>query len=234
MNGDEGLTGLARLSRLLVHEQDPVGVITAGLLEACHSVAADAGGVLVMTENDHLEVLAATSHRAGDLEAYQATAEHGPCVESMREVKAVSINSPAEADARWPGFGDRMREAGYERAYAVPMHWQGVSIGGLNLFFTHAATDPVDGVLLQTFADILTLAALHVRPMTSDNATVRLQEALEERGGVEQAKGVLAWQHDLDMVEAYVALLRIAEDRQMTLGEAADAIVERATRGETL
>ncbi len=89
-------------------------------------------------------------------------------------------------------------------------------------------------MLLQTFADILTLAALHVRPMTSDNATVRLQEALEERGGVEQAKGVLAWQHDLDMVEAYVALLRIAEDRQMTLGEAADAIVERATRGETL
>lgn len=234
MNGDEGLTGLARLSRLLVHEQDPVGVITAGLLEACNSVDADAGGVLVMTENDHLEVLAATSHRAGDLEAYQATAEDGPCVESMREVKAVWINSRAEADTRWPGFGDRMRDAGYERAYAVPMRWQGVSIGGLNLFFKHASSDPVDGVLLQTYADILTLAAVHVRPLSIDDASKRLQEALEARGGIEQAKGVLAWQHDLDMVEAYAALLLLADERNLTLGEAADVIVERAARSETL
>ena len=234
MNGDEGLTGLARLSRLLVHEQDPVGVITAGLLEACTSVAADAGGVLVLTENDHLEVLAATSHRAGDLEAYQATAEDGPCVESMRQVKSVSINTPAKADARWPGFGDRMREAGYERAYAVPMRWQGVSIGGLNLFFKDASSDPVDSMLLQTFADILTLAAVHVRPLSIDDASVRLQEALEARGGIEQAKGVLAWQRDVDMVEAYSALLLLAEERKLTLGEAADVIVERARSGETL
>ena len=234
MNGDEGLTGLARLSRLLVHEQDPVGVITAGLLEACNSVDADAGGVLVMTENDHLEVLAATSHRAGDLEAYQATAEDGPCVESMREVKAVSINTPAEADARWPGFGDRMRDAGYECAYAVPMRWQGVSIGGLNMFFKDASSEPVDGVLLQTFADILTLAAVHVRPLSIDDASKRLQQALEARGGIEQAKGVIAWQHDLDMVEAYAALLLLADQRNLTLGEAAGVIVDRATRGETL
>lgn len=234
MDRNEGLNGLARLSRLLVHEQDPVGVITAGLLEACGSVSADAGGVLVLSDNDHLDVLAATSHRVGDLEAYQAMAEDGPCVDSMRAGKAVQIDTPGDANARWPGFGDRMRVAGYERAYAVPMRWQGISIGGLNLFWKHAGSEPVDGVLLQTFADILTLAALHVRPMSSDDAFARLQEALEARGGVEQAKGVLAWQHDLDMVEAYVALLSIAEERDLTLGEAADAVVAGAARGETL
>lgn len=234
MDSIEGLTGLARLSRLLVHEQDPVGVITAGLLEACTSVAADAGGVLVTAENDHLDVLAATSHRAGDLEAYQAAAEHGPCVQSMRDATAVSVDSPDDANARWPGFGDRMRSAGYERAYAVPMRWQGVSIGGLNLFFKHAGSEPVDGVLLQTFADILTLAAVHVRPLSIDEATKRLQEALEARGGIEQAKGVLSWQRDVDMVEAYSALLTLAQEHGLTLGEAADEIVQRAARGESL
>ncbi len=234
MSDNEAITGLARLSGLLVHEQDPVGVITAGLFEACISAGADAGGVLVRSANSHLDVLAATTHRAADLEAYQATAEDGPCVESMRAGELVSIDTPGDANARWPGFGDRMRTAGYERAYAVPMRWQGISIGGLNLFWKHAGSEPVDGVLLQTFADILTLAALHVRPMSSDDAFRRLQEALEARGGVEQAKGVLAWQHDLDMVEAYVALLSIAEKRDLTLGEAADAVVAGAARGETL
>lgn len=234
MDRNDGLNGLSRLSRLLVHEQDPVGVITAGLLEACDSVAADAGGVLVLSDNDHLDVLAATSHRVGDLEAYQALAEAGPCVQSMREGKAVSIGSPEEADLRWPGFGDQMRAAGYHRVHAVPMRWQGTPIGGLNLFWKHAGSEPVDDVLLQTYADILTLAVLHVRPLSSDDAFERLREALEARGGVEQAKGVLAWQHDVDMVEAYAALLRIADERSLTLGEAADAIVDAATRGETL
>ena len=234
MDRSEGLNGLARLSRLMVHEQDPVGVITAGLLEACGSVAADAGGVLVLSKNDHLEVLAATSHRVRELEAYQAMAEVGPCVESMRAGAVVSTDDSGDANARWPGFGDRMQLAGYERVYAVPMRWQGISIGGLNLFWKHTGSAPVDAVLLQTFADILTLAALHVRPLSSDDAFARLQEALEARGVIEQAKGVLAWQLDVDMVEAYVALLLIAEERALTLGEAADAVVASATRGEAL
>ena len=234
MDRTDGLPGLARLTGLLVHEQDPVGVITAGLLEACQCVAADAGGVLVRSANEHLDVLAATSHRAADLEAYQATAENGPCVESMQEHHVVSVGSPAEADVRWPGFGDRMRTAGYERCFAVPMRWRGVGIGGLNLFWKEPGVEAVDELLLQTFADVLTLAALHVRPLSLDDATARLQEALGARGGVEQAKGVLAWQRDLDMVEAYAALLRISEERGLTLGEAADVVVDGAMRGETI
>jgi hypothetical protein len=234
MEGNEGLTGLARLSGLLVHEHDPVGVITAGLLEACRCVSADAGGVLVRSTNDQLDVLAATSHRAADLEAYQAASENGPCVESMHAQQVVSVDNSTEADERWPGFGDRMRTAGYERCFAVPMRWRGVGIGGLNLFWKEAGHEAVDELLLQTFADVLTLAALHVRPLTTDDATERLQDALEARGGLEQAKGVLAWQRDLDMSEAYAALLRIAEEHDLTLGEAADAVVDGAMRGESL
>ena len=234
MDNNEGIVGLARLAGLLLHEQDRVGVITAGIVEACGGVGADAGGVLVRSAPDQLDVLASTSHRVADLEAYQAAAVDGPCVESMHEMRSVSIASPEDANARYPGFGDRMEAAGYHRVHAVPMRWQGVGVGGLNLFWKEAGTEPVDEVLLQTFADILTLAAVHVRPMTTDDATRRLQEALEERGVVEQAKGVLSWQHDLDMVEAYAALLRVAGERRLTLGEAADTIIERAAHGETL
>ena len=234
MHSIEGMTGLSRLSGLVVREKDPVGVITAGLLEACHSVAADAGGVLVRSTNDHLDVLAATSHRAADLEAYQAAAEIGPCVESMRDRRAVSVDTAGEANLRWPGFGDRMQDAGYQRVYAVPMLWQGVGVGGLNLFWKDPGSELVDGMLLQTFADILTLAAVHVRPLSLDDAIGRLQEALEARGGIEQAKGVLAWQRGLDMVEAYAALVTLADEHSLTLGEAADQVVKGGPRGGPL
>lgn len=227
-------TGLARISSLLVEGQDPLGIITAGLLEACRSVCADAGGVLVRSPDHGLEVLAATSHRIHDLEVHQAATGDGPCVESMRLAKLVEIDS-VEADERWPGFGERMRAAGYERIIAVPMRWQGVGIGGLNAFWRPAETwAPVDKVLLQAFADILTLAALHNRPMSMDEATRRLQETLERRSSIEQAKGVLAWQRDLDMNEAYAALLLLAQHRSLTLGEVADGVVSAAQRGEVV
>lgn len=233
MEDSAGLSGLSRLSGLLVHGQDPVGIVTAGLLEACRSVGADAGGVLVRSTPDHIDVLAATSHRAGDLEAYQATSDNGPCVESMRLGITVPVDSPRTADVRWPGFGKQMRRAGYRRAFAVPMMWQGSAIGGLNLFWVETGWDGVDEPLLQTFADILTLAVLHVRPLTVDQATRRLQETLEARSGVEQAKGVLAWQQGVDMVEAYAALLKVADERHLTLGEAARAVIDGANRRET-
>lgn len=228
------MTGLARISRMLVDSEDPVGIITAGLLEACHSVSADAGGVLVRSTDDHLDVLAATSHRVRDLEVHQAATEDGPCVESMRIGELVAVDSVG-ADERWPGFGERMRTAGYDRIFAVPMRWQGVGIGGLNVFWKPAEQPaPVDVELLQTFADMLTLAALHVRPMSIDDATRRLRETLEKRNSVEQAKGVLAWQHGLDMVGAYAALMLLAQHRNLTLGEAADTVVAAAQRGDIL
>lgn len=234
MDDSAGVTGLARLSSLLVRGEDPVGIITAGLLEACRSVGADAGGVLVRSADDQLDVLATTSHRVRDLEVYQAATAAGPCVESMRTGSMVEVDT-VQADERWPGFGERMRTAGYDRIFAVPMRWQGVGIGGLNLFWKPSGTPPpVNEVLLRTFADILTLAAVHVRPISIDDATRRLQETLDQRGGVELAKGVLAWQHGFDMVEAYIALLLVAQDRNLTLGEASHAVVAAAQRGAVL
>lgn len=234
MDSSAAFTGLARLSGLLVSEHDPLSVITSGLTEACAQVDADAGGVLVVSDGD-LDVLAATSHRAADLEAYQAGVESGPCVDSMRAGLAISVESPEEADARWPGFGARMAAAGYHRAHAVPMVWQGGGVGGLSLFWTApGALDEAEVVTLQAFADILTIAVVHVRPVAMNEALERLQDALATRTSVERAKGVLAFQRNTDLEGAYQALLELAGERDLSLSEAAQAVVDGACRGETL
>jgi GAF domain-containing protein len=235
MDSSSALTGLARLSGLLVSEHDPLSVITAGLSEARDSVGAQAGGVLVRSSDDQLEVLAATSHRAADLEAYQTGSEHGPCVESMREGRAVIGESPAEAEDRWPGFGRHMEAAGYVRAHAVPMLWQGVGVGGLNLFWSSGAPlGELEEHVLQTYADMLTIAVVHVRPVPVGDALLRLRGALESRTGIEQAKGVLSFQRDIGMEAAYEVLVDLARRRGLSMGEAVTAVIESARRGEAL
>jgi ANTAR domain/GAF domain len=236
MDRSSAMDGLARLSGLLVRASDPLGVAALGLVEACATVSADAGGVLVRAGGGGgLEMLAATSHRVADLEAYQAGSEAGPCVESMRSRRPLHVGSTAEANQRWPGFGDRMESAGYRCAHAIPMSWQGEGIGGLNLFWqTAVRIDASDEVVLQMFADILTVAVVNVRPVPGPDAVARLREALDVRSTIEQAKGVLAYQRDLDMGEAYAALLRLSEEHRVTIIEAAAAVIEGARRGHPL
>jgi ANTAR domain/GAF domain len=235
MDSHTSLTGLARLSGLLVSEDDPITVVTYGLEEARVSVDADAGGVLVVTGSGELETLTATSHRAADLEAYQTGSQQGPCVESMQRGEAVLVRSPAHAESLWPGFGTKMAAAGYERAYAVPMRWHGEGIGGLNLFWRGAGElEEADEINLQTFADILTLAVVHVSPVSMTQALERLRTALAARSAIEQAKGVLAYQRDLDMEAAYNALLELARTRGTSLAEAVQAVLDSAWRGESI
>jgi hypothetical protein len=94
------------------------------------------------------------------------------------------------------------------------MVWQDGAVGGLNLFWrTPGTLDDDEQLTLQAFADILTIAVVHVRPIELAEALERLRDALSARGGIEQAKGVLAWQRDLDMEGAYAALLDIARHR---------------------
>jgi hypothetical protein len=235
MDSHTSLTGLARLSGLLVSEDDPITVVTYGLEEARASVDADAGGVLVVTGSGELETLTATSHRAADLEAYQTGSQQGPCVESVQRGEAVQVHSPAHAESLWPGFGTKMAAAGYERAYAVPMRWHGEGIGGLNLFWRGAgALEEADEINLQTFADILTLAVVHVSPVSMTEALDRLRAALTARSAIEQAKGVLAYQRDLDMEAAYDALLELARTRGTSLAEAVQAVLGSARRGDPI
>jgi GAF domain-containing protein len=235
MDNSTALAGLAHLSGLLVRDHDPMTVVLAGLAEACAAVGADAGGVVVASPSGDLEVLGSTSHRAADLEAYQAGSERGPCVDCVQQGEPVSVSSPAQAEDRWPGFGVRMRDAGYERAHAVPMTWHGEGIGGLNLFWRRPGSlDVADREVLQLYADILTIAVVHVRPVPIADALERLRGALASRAVLEQAKGVLAHQRDLDMGEAYDALVDLAGRRGLTLGDAARAVVDGARRGEPL
>src|SRR3954452_15701817 len=83
---------------------DVTGALAQLLAGVTAALPASAAAVLVDAEGA-LEVLAATSHRALDLEMHQAQADEGPCLDALRggaEVHEVGAEALVE---RWPTSG---------------------------------------------------------------------------------------------------------------------------------
>jgi transcriptional regulator with GAF, ATPase, and Fis domain len=190
---------------------------------------AEAAGVLVLTAVGGLDVLAASSHQAAELEAYQVQAAQGPCIEAAQSSDQVTCLGEDAITRRWPEVGRAIVAAGYHGVHAYPMRWHGIAVGALNVFTAteRAATEGEDE-LAQALADLATVVI--AMPTEDDGAPIvdRVAAALATRALIEQAKGVLAYQHRIDMAAAYELLLAEAAAARDGLVAAARAVIGRA------
>lgn len=222
--------GFAKVSAALVHEHDSAGMLVV-LLDTCLEVLdADVGGILV-EHRGGLEVLAATSHRADELEVHQSQVDDGPCVEAYQTQAGISLTGDDAVVDRWPRFGPRLVAADLASVHASPLRWQGSTRGALGLFRRDPRVfTPDEEAVAQSFTDLAML--LITRSGVEDEVALgeRIESALRVRVLVEQAKGVLAEQEELDMETAYDRLLRLARDDHHRLERAATTVLDRAGR----
>ncbi len=94
---------LAKASSALVGETDIAGFLANLLTSSTDVLRLDAAGILVQ-DDGHLDVLAASSHTAIELELHQAQLEEGPCVDAHSSGEPVNASS-ADLSTRWPRFG---------------------------------------------------------------------------------------------------------------------------------
>jgi hypothetical protein len=218
----------AESSALLVQDYDLTGMLVKVIAQSKDGLEAMAGGLLVTNLHGDLELLSATSHRAGDLETYQAISGVGPCVECIERGGAVDYTRAGAAD-QWPNVGQLMSDAGYGHVLATPLRWRGDMLGGLNLFFEKTPTDlPAARQQAQAYSDILTLFIVNSRPMSSETARERIEAALAGRVVIEQAKGVIAELQGLSASDAYQWLLDEARLTQRSITDLAHQVVEAA------
>jgi hypothetical protein len=221
---------VAAVAAALVQPYDVIGVIVDILTAAAHTTGATAGGLILRRlAQDRLQLLAATSHRAEELELYQAQHEQGPCFDAVETGEHITATSASEMARRWPMVADAFHRAGVEGVHAVPLSWNGEVIGALNLFF--AAGHTSTGRSLQVFADLATLSIVHASPVSPTQVLGRTRSALDERTVLEQAKGVLAQQKGLGMDAAYDLLLHTAQQGNELLAAAAARLVDEAGQG---
>jgi len=218
----------------LVHDSDLLGTL-ARMSQGCADVLdAQAAGLLLTGVDGRLQVLAASSHRQVDLEVYRRQADGGPAAECMAALAPVGAAGSGLA-ARWPTLGDAARQAGFGAVCAVPMRWRGTAFGALTCFRDQEVAFAADEQsLLQSFADVSTIAILHVHSSRrADMVATSVREALDGRTVIERAKGVVAFQQDVDMATAFTYLMDQAALRGVGLAEVSRQVVAAAERQHT-
>ena len=215
------------LADTLVDDYDVVDLLYR-LVRSCVTLLdAAAAGLLVVDQRGGLAVVAASTEETHLLEVFQLQNDEGPCLDCVRARQPV-ISGDLVADAsRWPRFVPAAGDAGFRSVVAVPMRLRAEIVGGLNLFYTdRQVLPPADQELAQAFADVATIGILQQRAAhRSLLLAEQLQQALNSRVAIEQAKGVLAERHGVEMNVAYDWIRRYARDQNLKLTNVATAIV---------
>ena len=210
----------------MVREHSVTDVLAQLLSDCAELVSAQAVAIMVLDRSDALSMLSSSSHRATELEALQIQSRNGPCVDAIRSGEHVTATGATALADRWGDVGRTIAELGFGRVDAYPMRWRGKVLGGLNIFRRSSAElDEESMTLSQAFADVATLVVVQSTEIPSDQVAARVNEAIMARTQVEQAKGVLAYIHGVDMAEAYDELRTLAAGSGRSLTETALDVV---------
>jgi GAF domain-containing protein len=199
------------------------------LTERCvELLAVDAVGILLTDQQDHLQLVAASTQEAKDLELFQLQSEQGPCLDCFATGQPVICADLGAHPQRWPVFAAGAAQAGFVAVHALPMRLRDQVIGALNLFSaTPIGLDPDTAALCQAFADVATIGILSERAAREkDLLSQQLQIALNTRIIIEQAKGTLAERRGLSMDHAFNALRAYARNSNRKLADVALAVID--------
>jgi hypothetical protein len=229
MTTSEGLTrSMAGVAASLVAAHPVTDIVADLLTDCCAALQIDAAGLMVRDARGELQLLSSSSHRVEQLEIFQLQAHDGPCLESVRTDRVVELSGAEAIRAQWPKAGPAITAAGFTFTHAIPLHWRGHLIGGLNLFHAEAPDGAGWAELAQAFADIAALVIVASAPIAGEAILERAQTAMAARTMIERAKGILAYEGNLDMGQAYDELLRRAEQQATSLTAMAIAIADEA------
>ncbi|HEU4998602.1 MAG TPA: GAF and ANTAR domain-containing protein [Lapillicoccus sp.] len=222
------------LSNELVDSYDIVELLARLTMNCAQLLDIASSGLLLADRRGVLHLVAASSERTHDLEAFQLQRQEGPCLDCYHTGRPVTVPDLAEARKRWPHFAPAALGLGFASVHAVPMRLRDTVLGTLGLFGDRPGRlDAADLALAQALVHVASVAIVNEKSAgDTEVIDAQLQHALESRIVLEQAKGALAYVGKLDMDTAFTVLRRYARDHNEKLGDVTGRIVSRELRGE--
>jgi transcriptional regulator with GAF, ATPase, and Fis domain len=206
------------------------------VIEFLHTVAGrcvqlldvDAAGIMLADQHGQLHATAASTESARLLELFELQADAGPCMDAYRTGSQV-VNADLEvSQERWPQFAEAAQATGFVSVHALPLRLRATIIGALNLFRARpGALSDADVRTGQALADVATIGILAQRGLhQADLLTTQLQNALNSRVTIEQAKGVLAERRGITVDQAFAVLRAYARNHNLHLSDLARQIAD--------
>ena len=190
------------------------------------------GAGAVIDGEERRRVVIATSEAILRLEEDVVTNELSPCYEASTRKAPVEAADLALLSDQWPGYCRAASTLGFRSVLSLPLDIQDTALAALGLYRRAARTwSPEEIATAQLLAEVASARLRDLRALIGARRLAgQLQQALDSRVVIEQAKGMIAARRGIDVATAFEVLRRHARDTNRNLQEVADEVV-RSSRG---
>lgn len=227
---DNDLSGdqYAEIVRALKNEKGVTGTLESATSTALEIVdGCDHAGITLVVKKGKTTTLAPTDDIAVKADELQYETGQGPVVESIREHEAVYA-ADLLSEQRWPLWSARAaEELGIRSVLAMQLFIGPDALGSLNLY-----SDKPDAFGPEDRVSSLALAAHVAVAFAAEREFVTTESGLAHRTTIGQAQGMLMQRLGITPAQAFSALVRISQSRNVKLHLIATDIVQNGIRKE--
>jgi PAS domain S-box-containing protein len=226
--GIELLSAATSITRL-AKGADPLSGVLDRLVALLVGIAPDVSvGTTVIEPDGRLVVVAASDDVATELDSMQHATSSGPCIDAAM-TNTVQRWTIAEDPDRWPELARAAAAHDIVSVVAFPLPVGDEVAGALNLYLRNV--DRVDDAVSSAFQLLADHAAGAIANAKLLDEAAQLAHnlslALESRGDIEQAKGILMAREHCTADEAFDMLRRASQRQNVKLRDVARDIIAR-------
>jgi GAF domain-containing protein len=231
---DEVIGAVADLSEVLTRTEDLGRALQRSVEQVTRAIPdADMASVSVLRDDSGTaETVASSSQRVWAIDDDQYAAGDGPCLEAARTSRVVRVGVE-QAMERWPDFARSAQAAGVASYLCAPLNIDEEFAGSLNLYSEQAhGFGDLDEALLRLYTTTAAAAIANARRVAHARALAsQLNQAMDSRAVIDQARGILMATHGIDAHQAFALLARESQNTNVKLREVAARLVESISQG---
>jgi GAF domain-containing protein len=215
---DGRLSGLGAIVQQMFSKADVEETLETVVNLAQRHFGCDAVGVLLVADAGGLKAAAASDANGARAEALQLDHRQGPGIQAINRRQPV-IATELRFDSRWRFWAPGAADLGFRSSLSLSLA-DGDTVGALNLYSRRASSfGSEDLVLAQLFAQQAAIAiAIAVE-------REQLLRAVDSRGLVGQAQGILMERHGVSAGQAMTVLQRYSTHLNQKLRTVAERVI---------
>ena len=218
---------LRDLARIPLTER-PIGDVLCDIVLVAARGVPGAGAVSITLLRADVPFTAAYSgEMAVHANEMQYEQGYGPCMEAGRGGVVLRIDD-MRTEQRWPDYAAQVLQHGVLSSLSIPLPIQDSVIGALNAYSTRpeafASAESLDAALAVAEVVAVAVANAYTHSNLAEEAA-NLRRAMESRAVIEQAKGVLMAQRQVNADQAFEILREASQRYNRKLRDIAAGIV---------